>query len=78
MFVFQFTAEAEHLVIWFKCPPSSHPRDSVWLSAIFILIQIFKCLLYSAAICSKGFAVDELNTSFKIDCSANLQNITAK
>lgn len=72
LFVFEFTVEAEHLVIWFKCPPSSHPGDSVWLSAIYILIQIFKCLFYSAAICSKGFAVDKSNTYLKIDCSPKL------
>lgn len=28
-FVFEFTVESEHLVIWFKCPPSSPSRDSV-------------------------------------------------
>lgn len=71
VFAFEFTVEAEHLVIWFKCPPSSHPWDLVWLSAIYILNQIFKCLLYSATICTKGFEMDESNTSFKIDSSPN-------
>lgn len=78
MFVFEFTIETEHLVIWFKCPPSSHPGDSVWLSATYILIQIFKCLLYSATICTKGFEMEKSNTSFKIDSSPDSQNISAK
>jgi hypothetical protein len=39
---------------------------------------MFICLLYSAAICVKGFEMHESNISFKVDSSPSTQNISAK